>query len=144
MEGHTWIYLLTILAYLYYMSKVYDRLSTLMNEKSKIVEPKTDKEEDRERWLELNALILYKLKNYRRWSVVLFFLIPALELSAHLFVGNYEYTGQLLSVVFIALFLAVLLVILFVYRGRKSDRLEKKYTWKTSLFNRSKSKQYQA
>jgi len=144
MEGHTWIYLGSILVYLYYLSRVFDRLSSLMNEKLKIVAPKTNKVEDRERWIEANALAILKLKRYRILSTLTFFLIPATELFLHYLVGGFDLTGQLMWAGCFVLFFICLSIILFLYRGRKSDRLEKKYTWKTNLFNRSESQQYQA
>jgi len=133
MEGHTWIYVISILIYLYYLTRVYDRLSILMQEKSKISEPKTDKVVDREQWIEKNANIILKISSFKRNAVLLFLLIPLLEISVHLMLSQFDLTRQLMTTGFFVLFLICLFILLYAVQGRKSDRIEKKYTWKSGV-----------
>ena len=104
-----------------------------MQEKSKISEPKTDKVVDREQWIEKNANIILKISSFKRNAVLLFLLIPLLEISVHLMLSQFDLTRQLMTTGFFVLFLICLFILLYAVQGRKSDRIEKKYTWKSGV-----------
>ena len=131
MEGHTWIYVVALLGYLYFITKVYDVFNSVLLVKSRIKEPKTEREEDRKAWLTATLSIQQELQGLRKKSALLFLIVPLAELLLHFIIGNYDLSGQLLSLGFFILFSVVLLIVIFALKGRQSDRLEKKYTWKS-------------
>ncbi|MFT4601650.1 MAG: putative ion transporter superfamily protein YfcC [Arenicella sp.] len=133
MEGHTWIYVVGILGYLYYLTKVFDELNVLMTEKSKILEPKTKKKAQREIWRKENSSFIRKVAKFKRKAILLFLIIPIVEVVVHFLLGDYGLTGKLMSAMFFVLFILVLFIILVSVRAKKSARIEKKYTWKSSM-----------
>ncbi|MEP1027181.1 MAG: hypothetical protein ABJG68_13305 [Crocinitomicaceae bacterium] len=101
--------------------------------KSKIAEPKTDKNEERQAWINKNYSILQKVYLFKRNALLLIFIIPIGELLFHFLIGEYELNGQLLTAGFFVLFYISLLIALYAVQGKKSDRIEKKYTWKSGI-----------
>ncbi len=134
MDLHTWIFVFTLLAYLYYISRVFDQVKVLLIKKIKIHNPETGREEEQEKWRKEMKAMKTEIKIFKRNSFLIFLLIPVVEVVAHLVVGEYFINSILLSLSFFVLFLTCLLFLLFTYKGRQSDKLEKKYTWKSGIF----------
>ena len=134
MDAHTWIYIFAIIAYLYFLTKVYDSYKNLSIKKIKIHPPELGNIKDKERWILEMRTVSQEFSKHKKGSLLLFFLIPLVEITAHLIIGKYEINSQLLSAIFLVLFFICLLVVLFVYKGRRSNKIEKKYTWKSGVF----------
>ena len=73
MDLHTWIYVISILCYLYYFTQVFDRLKMLLLEKSKISEPKSYKSKERSEWrLKIDAIIR-RISVLKKKNILFFF-----------------------------------------------------------------------
>lgn len=134
MDLHTWIFALTLMVYLYYITRVFDQVKVLLIKKIKIHNPVNDREEEQEKWRQRMREMKAEIRRFKLNSYALFLIIPTIEVIAHLVVGDYLITSILLTVSSFALFLLCLLFLLFTYKGRKSDKLEKKYTWKSGIY----------
>lgn len=130
MEPHSWIYVIATLAYLYFLSQIIDRNRTLLIRKSRIQQP-DNSIKSKEKWLAEMRAWLRISGNFKKISIGLFFLIPGVEITAHLMIGEYLLHDQLLSATMFAIFFSALLLILFTMKG-KSRRTPKKYATKTA------------
>ena len=134
MDLHTWIFVFTLMTYLYYITRVYDQVKVLLIKKIKIHNPTNDRIEEQEKWFSQMKAMKLEIKKFKINSFLLFLLIPVVEVIAHMLVGEYFINSTLLSLIFFVLFLFCLLFLLFTYKGREADKLEKKYTWKSGIY----------
>lgn len=134
MDLHTWIFVFILMAYLYYMTRVFDQVKILLIKKIKIHNPPNNAIEEQEKWRNQMNAIQSEIKKFKINSFLIFLIIPLVEVGAHFIVGDYFINSILLSLSFFILFLFCLLFLLFTYKGRKSDKLEKKYTWKSGIY----------
>ena len=130
MDLHTWIFITAILVYLYFITRVYDGYKILFIQKIKIHLPNPDKTADEDRWKTDVKAINKKINRYKIQQVSLFLLIPILEIALHFWVGDYEINSQLLTLIFFVLFITTLLLVLILYKGRKINQFQKKYSVK--------------
>lgn len=132
MEGHTWIYVIAILAYLYYISKVADRNRYLLMKKSRL--PRIDRRaQDFESQLQQHRQFKRENRKFKKRTVIIFLIIPTVEIITHFLLGGYELSGQLLTVIFFVLFFTVLLLVL-IFQSRNQQSLpSKKYTRPTEF-----------
>lgn len=127
MEGHTWIYVIAILIYLYYLSKILDKKRELLIAQNRLQQGFNKNLED-ENGRQQKRQIKREKSSFRKRSLLYFLGIPVAEVISHLIVGSYELNGQLLSLSFFILFLLCLLLILFVFQSQKEEMEAKKYT----------------
>ena len=89
MEPHSWIIAIAGMAYLYYLSLVFDKRRIYLIKKSRIHQPTSEDDHEIRLWKEQFETFQRELKLFRVRSVLYFSLIPFLEMLAHAYFGNY-------------------------------------------------------
>ncbi|UKN01931.1 hypothetical protein K6119_00175 [Paracrocinitomix mangrovi] len=113
MNAHTWIFVIAILLYLYYLSRVYDRVKFLSIKRARIHEPQSDDESALTQWVHDMRQIKRETTQLRKNSCLYFFIIPALEIITHFISGDYYIADQLLTLSFLLGFSLTMIVILY-------------------------------
>lgn len=134
MEPHSWIYIIATLAYLYFLSQIVDRQRLLFIRRSRIGLPKGDRK-TREKWLNEMRALKRDTGSFKRLAIILFFIIPAIEIAAHFVAGQYIFHDKLLSIILFAVFFLGLLVILFAMKGKSVDSTKKYIKDRTIQFD---------
>jgi hypothetical protein len=129
MEGHTLIYMIFILAYLYYLSRVIDRFNGLLKKRNKIKKPTDNRKESKKNWMDQVRSTQHEMSKLFKRSIYFIFIIPLVEVSIHFVVGGYESNGQLLTLGFFLIFMITLLITLYVYKVKSKVVFEGKFDW---------------
>lgn len=129
MEGHTLVYMIFILAYLYFLARVIDRYNGLIKKKNRIKKPADQKKGSKEIWMNQIRDIQHKMKALFKKSILLIMIIPVVEVVVHLIIGQYYLNGQLLSMAFFLLFSGVLALTLYIMNVRSRIAFERKFDW---------------
>lgn len=89
MEPHSWIIAIAGMAYLYFLSQIFDRRRVYLIKKSRIHQPVSENDKELKRWKIQFDKFQRELKNFRIGAVILFLIIPVLEFLAHAYIGDH-------------------------------------------------------
>ena len=129
MEGHTLIYVIFILTYLYFIARVIDRYNGLIKKRNKIKKPNDQKKESKNQWMHQVRAAQHEMKKLFKRSMLQLLIIPLAEICCHLIVGHYFLNGQLLSLGFFLLFSVILALTLVIMRIRGNVLFQRKFNW---------------
>ncbi|MCB9222696.1 MAG: hypothetical protein R2780_12210 [Crocinitomicaceae bacterium] len=129
MEGHTLIYVIFLLAYLYFLARMIDKFNGLLKKRNKIKKPNDNRKESKDEWMHQVRAVQHEMKHLFKRSMIQILIIPAVEVISHFIVGHYHLNGQLLSLGFFLLFAFVLAGTLYVMRLRADLLFNRKFDW---------------
>ncbi|MBD3638321.1 MAG: hypothetical protein HUJ25_13295 [Crocinitomicaceae bacterium] len=132
MEPHSWIFAIAGMAYVYFLAQVYDRKRVYLIRKSRIHQPDETNKEQLLKWRQEVRVFKRDLKKFRTGSILLSFVIPVIELCAHLVWGDYLLQIFAITIVLFLVFLIGLVTLLYDMRQYGSFE-HKKYKSATSI-----------
>lgn len=125
MEPHSWIIAIAGMAYLYYLSQIYDKRRVYLIKKSRIHQPQNQNDEEIDLWRKQFEEFQRELKAFRIKSIFFFMVIPVLEMFAHNYFGEHVLHIWWIPMLMFLIFLIGLLVLVTEMSGPQPLNIQK-------------------
>lgn len=125
MEPHSWIIAIAGMAYLYYLSLIYDKRKVYLIKKSRVHQPVSEDDKEIALWREQHDKFQRELKVFRIKSILFFLVIPVLEMVAHTYFGQYVLYIWWIPFLLFSLFLIGLIVLITEMSGPQPLHIQK-------------------